>query len=238
VIYADADGEPETVPAEPLYVTSPVTEDTVVVSILADGAVTLGGSRATGTFDAVVERDGQRVPAVFFEAKREAANRELAAWRLDRALRLGLVPATVEREVGGRTGILQARPARTLSQADVESQSLRTAGWCALAPQFELMYAFDALIGNEGRTRERILYDASDWMLILTGHDRAFGTDKGLPKHLEARPPQPGAELRRRLAALDDTALQRAAGDLLDERERAALLARRDVLLGNRASAR
>ena len=88
------------------------------------------------------------------------------------------------------------------------------------------------------RTRERILYDASDWMLLLTGHDRAFGTDRGLPKHLEARPPQPGAEMRRRLAALDGAALERAVGDLLGDRERSAVLARRDALLGNTASAR
>jgi hypothetical protein len=238
VVYADGNGEPVPVPAEPIYVTSPVIDEAAVASMLADGTVTLGAARAPGVFDAVVERDGQRVAAVFSEAKGDAAKREMAAWQLDRALRLGLVPATVARDVQGKRGILQARPARWMSQADVEAQSLRAGGWCALAPQFELMYAFDALIGNEGRTRERILYDVSDWMLLLTGHDRAFGTDKDLPKHLEARPPQPGAEMRRRLAALDGAALERAVGDLLGDRERGALLARRDALLGNTASAR
>ena len=43
------------------------------------------------------------------------------------------------------------------------------------------MDAFDAVIGNEGRTPERVLYDASDWMLLLTGHERAFGASKALP---------------------------------------------------------
>jgi hypothetical protein len=238
VVYADGNGEPVPVPAEPIYVTSPVIDEAAVASMLADGTVTLGAARAPGVFDAVVEHDGQRVAAAFSETKGEAAKRELAAWRLDRALGLGLVPATVAREVQGRRGILQARPGRWVSQADVEAQSMRASGWCALAPQFELMYAFDALIGNEGRTRERILYDVSDWMLQLTGHDRAFGTDRSLPKHLEARPPQPGAEMRRRLAALDGAALERAVGDLLGERERSAVLARRDGLLGNTASAR
>jgi hypothetical protein len=237
VVYADGNGAPTAVPAEPLYLTSPVIDDTVVASMLADGAVTLGSARAPGVVDAVVERDGQRVPAVFLGAKADAAKRELAAYRIDRELRLGLVPATVERKIQGRRGILQARPARWVSQADVESQSLHPGGWCALKPQFELMYAFDALIGNEGRTRERILYDASEWMLLLTGHDRAFGTGKGLPKHLEARPPQPGAEMRRRLAALDEEALERAAGSLLGDRERSALLARRDALLERPAAA-
>jgi hypothetical protein len=38
--------------------------------------------------------------------------------------------------------------------------------------------------------------------------------------------------MRRRLAALDGAALERAVGDLLGDRERGALLARRDALLG------
>ena len=63
------------------------------------------------------------------------------------------------------------------------------------------MYAFDALIGNEGRSQDRLLYDAKEWNLLLTGHDRAFGTKKEFPAHLQQRAPQPGAELRKRLAA-------------------------------------
>src|SRR5262249_62389147 len=111
-------------------------------------------------------------------------------------------------------------------------------GWCAIPSQLELMGAFDALIGNEGRTRERVLFDVSDWMLLLTGHDRAFGTSRALPAHLQARPLRPGPEVRRRLSALDAAPLARTAGDLLTEPERTALLARRDLLLGGKAGAR
>src|SRR5262249_31647169 len=89
-----------------------------------------------------------------------------------------------------------------------------------------------ALIGNEGRTGERVLYDASEWMLLLTGHDRAFGTSRAFPRHLQARPPHPGPEMRRRLALLDAKSLARTVGDLLTDRQRVALLARRDALLG------
>jgi hypothetical protein len=49
--------------------------------------------------------------------------------------------------------------------------------------------------------------------------------------YLKARPPAPGPELRRRLGRLDDASLAAALGDLLDVRERRALLARRDTLL-------
>jgi hypothetical protein len=188
--------------------------------------------------DVVVEQDGKRVPAVFAQSSADAIRKNLAAYRLDRALQLGLVPATVQRAVNGQAGILQARPERWVTQADVEQKSLRPGGWCALEPQFQLMYAFDALTGNEGRTRDRILYDTAEWLLLLTGHEQAFGTGKTLPRHLRAAPPRPGPEMRRRLALLDKATLTQALGDLLNDRERNALLARRDLLLANPKVAR
>jgi hypothetical protein len=213
---------PASAPApEGLHISSPDLDETAVAELLARGNVTVTGPRAPGVFGAAVEWDGRRVSAVFVATTGEAVRKELAAERLDRLLGLGLVPATVE----------QSRPARWVSQAEVQAQGLRGGGWCALPPQYELMYAFDALIGNEGRVPDRILYDADAWMLVLTGHDRAFGTKKTLPAHLQQRPPQPGAELRRRLAALDQAGLDRALGALLDTRKTRAILERRDAIL-------
>jgi len=235
VVYGDDSG-PAVIAPESSYVTSSTIDDATIASILANGNVTVGAPRAPGVFDVAVEFDGRRVPAMFVQSRADAVNKELAAYQLDRALQLGVVPATVRREVNGQAGILQARPARWVTQADVEAQSLRPGGWCALAPQFELMYAFDSLIGNQARTRERIVYDAAEWKVTLTGHDRAFGTSKTLPAQRQVRAPQLGAELQRRLAALDASSLERATGDLLSARERSALLARRDALLAGKAS--
>ncbi len=53
----------------------------------------------------------------------------------------------------------------------------------------------------------------------------------GLPAYLKAHPPTPGAEFRRRLGTLNEAILQAALGDLLDARERKAILERRDALL-------
>jgi hypothetical protein len=237
VTYAEG-GQPASVPAEPLFVASSKLDDAAIASILSNGTVTVSGPRGTGALDVVVEQDGKRVPALFTQNSADAIRKNLAAYRLDRALRLGLVPATVKRDVNGQTGILQARPERWVTQTDVEQKSLRQGGWCALEPQFQLMYAFDALIGNEGRTRERILYDDAEWMLLLTGHEQAFGTGNGLPRHLRETPPRPGPEMLRRLAMLDKAALTQALGDLLKDRERNALLARRDLLLANPKVAR
>jgi hypothetical protein len=236
VSYADDRAPPAEIPAEPLYVASPALDDARVTEILAKGTVTVGGPRSPGTIDVSVDYEGEKVPAIFSATTRDDARRELAAHRVDRLLQLGLVPATVEREVQGQRGVLQARPDRTVTLADVQRDKLRVGGWCALEPQYELMYGFDALIGNEARTADRILYDGA-WMLLLTGHGQSFGTARTLPAHLQARPPSPGPELRRRLESLDDATLAAALGELVTSRERKALLDRRNTLLAPAAAA-
>ena len=147
------------------------------------------------------------------------------------------MPVTVAREVQGQRGVLQGRPLKWVTQADVQQQQLRGGGWCSAEPQFQLVYAFDTLIGNEGRTPESLLFDADDWFVYATAHERAFGTSQVIPGYLKARPPAPGAELRRRVAALDEAGLAAALGELVDAKARKAILARRDALLALPAAA-
>lgn len=217
--------------AEGLYVAPNELDETTILAALRDGTVTLGAARGADAFDVTVEHVGRRLPAVFISKGTSASRKELAAYRLDRLLRLGLVPATVTREVQGQSGVLQARPEKWVTQGDVQRQSLRGGGWCSLEPQFQLVYAFDSLIGNNARTAETLLFDSDKWYVYVTGHDQAFGTDRGLPAYLKARPPQPGAEMRRRLAALDEKNLEAALGDAVEGRARKAILVRRDALL-------
>jgi hypothetical protein len=238
VLYADEPQASGAITAEPLYVSSATMPEDDVAALLERGEVTVTAPRAPGVLDvAVGAPDGRKINAVFVATTAAAGSKELAAMKLDRALGLGLVPATVEREVQGQKGVLQARPARWTTEAGVQAKGERGVGWCALPPQFELMYTFDALIGNEGRSQERVLYDAKEWNLLLTGHDRAFGTKREFPAHLQQRPPQPGAELRRRLTALDEAGLQAALGELVGKREIKALLERRDAVLAGPAAA-
>ena len=97
------------------------------------------------------------------------------------------------------------------------------------------MYAFDALIGNEGRSQDRLLYDAKEWNLLLTGHDRAFGTKKEFPAHLQQRPPA-----RRRAPQAPRrpgrSRSQTTLGDLIGKREIKTLLQRRDAVLAGAAA--
>jgi len=217
--------------AEGLYVAPNEVEDGAVLAALKDGEVTVVGPRGPNELNVSVSHAGKRIPAVFMVRAAEAAKKEVAAYRLDRTMSLGFVPVTVEREVQGQRGVVQARPLKWVTQAQVQEQKLRGGGWCSIDPQFQLMYAFDTLAGNEGRTAESILFDTDEWYVFGTAHDRAFGASRGLPAYLKARPPSPGAELRRRLAALDEAALNAALGGLVDERSVKAALARRDALL-------
>jgi hypothetical protein len=226
-------GQSDATPPQPegLFVAPNEIDDANVLAALRDGEVTVTGPRGPNELDVSVSHRGKHYPAVFQLRAKAAARNEVATYRLDRQLGLGLVPVTVEREVQGQRGVLQGRPRKWVTQAEVQQQSMRRSGWCSAEPLFQLVYAFDTLIGNEGRTAESLLFDSDDWFVYVTSHERAFGTTKGLPAYLKAKPPVPGAEIRRRLTALDEPKLQAAVGELLGTREIKAILLRRDALL-------
>jgi Calcineurin-like phosphoesterase len=226
-------GEPQTMPPAPegLFVAPNELDDASVLAALRDGEVSVTGPRAPNELNVTVTHGGKKIPAVFQVRGEGPARKEIAAYRLDRQLGLGLVPVTVEREVQGQRGVLQGRPLKWVSQADVQRQSLSGGGWCQTEPQFQLVYAFDTLIGNEGRTSESLLFDSEEWFVYVTSHERAFGATRGLPAYLKAQPPAPGAEIRRRLKALEGPGLTSTLGDLLSPRELKAIIQRRDALL-------
>jgi hypothetical protein len=226
-------GEAEAAPIKPegLFVAPNELDDASVLAALRDGTVTVDGPRGPNELNVSVSHGGKRIPAIFQVRAEGAARKEVAAYKLDRQLGLGIVPVTVEREVQGQRGVLQGRPLKWVTQTEVQQQKLRGGGWCGAEPQFQLVYAFDTLIGNEGRTPDSLLFDSEDWFVYVTAHDRAFGTTKSLPAYLKARPPATGAELRRRVAALDESNLETSLGDLLDAKGRKAILDRRDTLL-------
>lgn len=226
-------GEPGATPLLPeaLSVAPANIDDATVLTALSAGEIAVTEPRGPGEWSVAVGHAGRRIPAVFQVRDAGAARREVSAYRLDRHLGLGLVPVTVVREHEGQPGVLQARPTRWVTQTEVQARSVRRGGWCDDERQFQLVYAFDALIGNDRRSPDSLLYDADAWTVFVTAHDRAFETVNALPSYLAARPPQPGAELRRRIGALDSEGLATLLGDLMNERQRRAILQRRDRLL-------
>ncbi|MEO8307805.1 MAG: metallophosphoesterase [Pseudomonadota bacterium] len=226
-------GEPKAVPLQPegLFVAPNEVDDASVLAALRDGEVTVTGPRAPNELAVSASFGGKKIPAVFLVLDANAVKREIAAYRIDRMLGLGFVPATVEREVQGQRGVVQGRPLKWVTQADVSQQGLRGGGWCSIPLQFQMMYAFDTLIGNENRTPRSILFDSDDWLVYGTSYERAFGTGAGLPAYLKTQPPAPGAEFRRRVGLLEESGLKSGLGEQLDSRALKAILERRNLLL-------
>jgi len=270
VAYANPTVAPADLPAEPLYVSSAELDEDAVTSILRDGDIQPTEACAPGVLRVRVTRAGRSVDAIFEATRKDASDRELAAYKLDRLLRLGLVPATVARTYDGSNGVLQGRPATWASEQDRQNQAagtraglacqaistapreapvrrplateavpprLPTGGYCDVNAQYQLAYAFDALIGNQARTLDRYLYDLDPSMqarglsLVLSGHGSAFGTATQLPPQFEAALAKTGPEMQSRLGRLDAGNVKAAIGEWVGDREIKALLARRDRIL-------
>ncbi|MCH9695597.1 MAG: metallophosphoesterase [Gammaproteobacteria bacterium] len=176
-----------------------------------------------------VSDGSHEVDALFTASKRNQAG--VAAYRLDRLLELDMVPVTVMRTIDGKTGSLQFLPKNTVDEVHRAESGRGTSASCGLLEQWPEMTVFDALIYNEGRTRERILYDSSSWRLILSENNLAFGTKKGRPAHLKSTRLAVHPGWIEKLQMLTDAVLQAELGDVLEKKNLHALAARRDRLL-------
>ncbi len=178
----------------------------------------------------------QSVSAYFNPLPRESGFApELAAYKLDRMLGLGMVPVTVQRVIHGRRGTLQVVPSDTLTE------SVRVAGRegdsasCPLKRQKEAMYIFDALIQNPARSPSSMLYNPDEWQLILTEHENSFGEDRDRPDYLQNVELDIGDQWRKVLLKLDQVALRDELGDALSDSRLGAMLERRDIMVGGAA---
>jgi hypothetical protein len=169
--------------------------------------------------------------ALFVPGSRAEVARNLAAYRLDRLLDLHLVPPTVERVVDGKTGVVAALWERSLTEAARQAQNVQRADWCAGRSDYQLMYVFDALVGNSARTPRTMLYDRRTWQLGLIDHANAFGRGRDLPAYLSRVPQTIPPALAEALQTLNAAVLEAELGDLLSGPQRRAILARRDRLL-------
>ncbi len=176
--------------------------------------------------------DGRRaVNAIFMRRQGRGFYPNVAAYRLDRMLGLDMVPVTAFRKVGNSEGSLQFLTERYSDEARRTESGRGASATCALPEQWAAMYVFDVLIYNEGRSTGRMLYDLSNWGLMLTEHDRAFSTRKGRPKHLRAASLHVSPGWVAALSELTNEVLEQQLDDVLDKRRIRALAARRDELL-------
>ena len=206
--------------------------------ILANGEITPITTPESGRRIVNVTHFGESVSAVFSASPRtKGVFPELATYRLDLLLDLGMVPVTVEREVRGKNGSLQFIP-RSMQNDEERSANRRgSSAWCPLNEQWLAMYIFDSLIYNQDRQQDNMLYSIDNWQLILTGHQNSFSKKRGLPTYVENMEVRSGTKLhlgggwQKALAAMTDDYLKEKLGDVLDKGRIKALGKRRDNLL-------
>ena len=201
-------------------------------AMFASGRVERLSETDSGNLLVSVHLDEDSVNATFIENPRgRGFIPELAAYRLDRFLELGMVPVTVAREVNGEDGVLQFTPSGLMNEAERSAGRRGSSAWCPLPEQWDAMYVFDALIHNPGRPQENMTYSQDNWQLLLTGHADSFQNNRGRPAYLRGVPLDVGVRWQERLAALDNEVIEELLGDVLDNRRRRALRQRRDGLL-------
>jgi hypothetical protein len=161
---------------------------------------------------------------------RDTFRNNIAAYRLDRMLGLGMVPVTVERPFERKDA------AFTWWVDDVSMSELERRDKKIAAPDppawNRQMYAvriFDQLIYNFDRNLGNLLVDAS-WNLWMIDHTRAFKIFKELktPRNLGTHCPR---ALLSALRSLDRASLHEVMTRLLTDGQITGLLARRDIIV-------
>lgn len=156
---------------------------------------------------------------------------EVAAYRLDRLLGIGLVPPTVIRRVDGEEGSVQLWVEDALSMQEVVDRALPCRDVDVLLQRLMQMYVLDALIFNTDRNWGNVLVNVESDAFHLVDHSRSFRTTKKLPDLQEQRPIPVPARIARALRSLDLPGLQAELGGILSRTQMRAVLARRDLLV-------
>lgn len=154
----------------------------------------------------------------------ESYKAEIAAYKFDRMLGLHMVPPIVERTINGRKGA-------AVFWID------NAKGWSIEKPpqgpeptwsiQLTRMKMFDQLIANIDRNQGNLMYD-EDWHLFLIDHSRAFIDKKDL-KGMAALG-RVDRQLWVKMEALTLDQLNEGLGDWVGEKEKKAILVRRDKM--------
>lgn len=156
----------------------------------------------------------------------ESYRNEIAAYELDKFLRLDMVPPTVEKKVSGLSGaaVMWASPTQSFKQLG---------GAPTPPPQYQPAWTrqlsrakmFDNLIANIDPNLGNWLVDPA-WNIVLIDHTRSFTTTKRLVHQLIRVDP----DLWKTMEALDEASLTKAVGAWVGKAEIRAMLERRDKM--------
>ena len=155
---------------------------------------------------------------------------EVAAYRIDRELGLGLVPVSVIRDIHAEGALIEwienAMTEEKLRQA-ADNQGVPE----SLARQKAVMILFDALILNKDRKPSDQLVTPEDWRLHLLDHSRSFQVSDEVPEAFLSRPVSLPRALLHRLVQLNTESLTELLDGLVTAAQVEAMLRRRDRIL-------
>jgi len=154
---------------------------------------------------------------------------EVAAYRIDRMIGLGLVPGTVPREYDNHPGSVQWWVESEMSEVDRQRNGIRPPDPESWNHQLLKMRLFDELIYNWDRHGNNILVTA-DFRVRLIDHSRAFlpYDDLWAPEALTLF----SRSLLDGIRTLTRENLEAEVGDMLVGSKIEAMLERRDKILG------
>jgi hypothetical protein len=152
----------------------------------------------------------------------ESYKSEIAAYELDKLLRMNMVPPAIERSIGEETGAAVMWIGSIKSVKELGGKVPSGPSW---GRPLRIMMMFDNLIANIDRNAGNILVGPPG-ELILIDHSRAFTTDKKLVQKVE----RVDALLWDRMTALTRDDLTRSLGSWLESDQIAAMIQRRDEM--------
>ncbi len=160
----------------------------------------------------------------FYGGFYESYKTEVAAYELDKLLRLGMVPVTVERRVDRATGAACMWVAQTQSFKELggppKPPAEQVERWNIQIIRAKM---FDNLISNRDPNLGNWLVDPA-WNVILIDHSRSFGGGKAMAHEMT----RIDADLWARMRALDETSLSGSVGRWLNRKQIRSILKRRD----------
>jgi hypothetical protein len=153
----------------------------------------------------------------------------VAAYKIDRLLGLGMVPVSVERRWKSASGAYSWWLDDVLmDEAERLKKKVSAPDLVRWNQQMQLVRLFDQLIANIDRNLGNLVI-TNDWTIWAIDHTRAFRTQPQLKT--PANVARCDRQVFARLKQLDKTSIKEAVGDHLSNYEIEALLKRRDVIV-------
>jgi hypothetical protein len=199
----------------------------------------------TRPFRVELSKDGKMIKGIFkyFDSSSNTRSKrkkltsdrfhhEIAAYKLDRMLKIGLVPVTIERTVNGQRGIIQVWIDGLISELDMLENNISYSGYCDQESQEKFLNAFDYLIANRDRNQSNVLYTQDDMQIWFIDHSRAFGIKSQRTRPLRGLDISVSQPFKDALENLSMEQLE-TIRPWLETKQLEAILERRDKMLAN-----